>query len=86
MYLRQSTKGAGSQNTAFSVPEINEFPRVLKDARTDRGVFATLNLVEDNGASQVDVGLVTGNYLSATAGPEAIGHSFSAQDAAARRR
>src|SRR6476469_5013885 len=65
MYLRQSTKGAGSDNIAFSVPEINDF----RGASRTLGQIAeysplTLNLVEDNGASQVDVGLVTGNYLS----------------------
>src|SRR6266850_1872907 len=46
MYLRQSTKGAGS----------------------------------DNGASQVDVGLVTGNYLSVMGLAPMIGHSFTDKD------
>src|SRR6185295_1143267 len=81
MYLRQSTKGAGSDNIAFSVPEINDF----RGSSRTLGQIAeysplTLNLVEDNGASQVDVGLVTGNYLSVMGLAPIIGHSFTDKD------
>ncbi|HVZ49773.1 MAG TPA: ABC transporter permease [Gemmatimonadaceae bacterium] len=65
MYLRQSSQGPGNANIAFSVPEINDF----RDQSKTLGQIAeysplTLNLVEDAGASQVNVGLVTGNYLA----------------------
>lgn len=65
MYLRQSAEAKGSDNIAFSVPEINDFRQASKTL----GQIAeysplTLNLVEDAGASQINVGLVTGNYLS----------------------
>ena len=62
MYLRQSSTGPGTENIAFSVPEIDDFRR---ESRT-LGQIAeysplTLNLVAENDATQLDVGLVTGN-------------------------
>jgi putative ABC transport system permease protein len=65
MYLRQASDGPGNENIAFSVPEINDFREQSKTL----GQIAeysplTLNLVEDHGATQINVGLVTANYLS----------------------
>ena len=65
MYLRHAAQGQGSENIAFSVPEINDF----RESSKTLGQIAeysqlTLNLVEEGGASQVNVGLVTGNYLA----------------------
>jgi putative ABC transport system permease protein len=64
VYLRQSVAAQGATNVAFSVPEINDF---RASSRT-LGQIAeysplTLSLVESAEASQIDVGLVTGNYL-----------------------
>ena len=81
MYLRQSTQGAGSDNIAFSVPEINDF-RESSKTLGDIAEYSpiTLNLVEDNGASQVDVGLVTGNYFSVMGLSPMLGRAFTDQD------
>ncbi len=81
MYLRQSVAAQGDQNIAFSVPEINDF---RESART-LGAIAeysplTLSLVEENGASQIDVGLVTGNYLEVMGLKPVLGREFSKDD------
>ncbi len=66
MYLRHFTANQGQTNVAFSVPEINDF---RDQSRTMQQIAEysplTLSLVEDRGASQIDVGLVTGNLFSA---------------------
>jgi len=80
MYLRHSTTTAGD-NIAFSVPEIEDFRR---DAKTLAQIAEysplTLNLVEDDAASQIDVGLVTGNYLSVMGLAPVLGRSFNSDD------
>src|SRR5204863_9330898 len=54
MYLRQSAEAKGSDNIAFSVPEINDFRTSSKTlAQIAEYSPLTLNLVEDVGASQV---------------------------------
>ncbi len=81
MYLRHSALAKGSDNIAFSVPEINDFrqqSRTLADI-AEYSPF-TLNLVEDQGASQVSVGLVTANYFNVMGLGPVIGHGFSAND------
>jgi putative ABC transport system permease protein len=81
MYLRQSAELKGSENIAFSVPEINDF----RESSRTLGAIAeyspvTLNLVEDKNASQINVGLVTGNYFDVMGLAPVIGHGFSAGD------
>ena len=81
MYLRQSAEAKGSDNIAFSVPEINDF----RTASTTLGQIAeysplTLNLIEDNAASQVQVGLVTGNYFDVMGLSPVLGLGFSSRD------
>ena len=81
MYLRQSAELKGSDNIAFSVPEINDFRASSKTL----GAIAeysplTLNLVEDNNASQIQVGLVTGNYFDVMGLAPVMGHSFTPKD------
>jgi predicted permease len=81
MYLRQSTDGPGTENIAFSVPEIEDFRRESQTL----GQIAeyspiTLNLVEEQDASQIDVGLVTGNYLSVMGLSPVLGRSFNSDD------
>src|SRR3954470_12237574 len=65
MYLRQSADGAGLANVAFSVPEINDF---RQSSKTLGGIAEyspiTFTILTDNDAARIDVGLVTGNYLS----------------------
>ncbi|MGE3344772.1 MAG: ABC transporter permease, partial [Vicinamibacterales bacterium] len=81
MYLRQSAEAKGSDNIAFSVPEINDF----RDSSTTLAQIAeysplTLNLVEDDGASQVEVGLVTGNYFDVMGLEPITGRKFNEKD------
>jgi putative ABC transport system permease protein len=81
VYLRQSALAKGSDNIAFSVPEINDFrqqSRTLADIAEYSPL--TLNLVEDHGASQVNVGLVTANYFHVMGLAPVIGHGFGPAD------
>lgn len=81
MYLRQSAEAKGSDNIAFSVPEINDFRGSSKTlAQIAEYSPLTLNLVEDAAASQVQVGLVTGNYFDVMGLSPVIGHAFTAKD------
>ncbi len=81
MYLRHSAVAKGSDNIAFSVPEINDFRQQSKTL-ADIAEYSplTLNLVESNSASQIQVGLVTGNYFKVMGLAPVIGHGFSARD------
>ncbi|HEU5217791.1 MAG TPA: ABC transporter permease [Gemmatimonadales bacterium] len=64
VYLRHSMDGPGGASIAFSVPEIRDF---RTGARSLGGIaeFSSWNLrlQGDEGAVQLDVGLVTGNYF-----------------------
>jgi len=79
MYLRQSMSAV--ENIAFSVPEINDF---REQSRTLGQVAEysplTLPLVEDQDATQIDVGLVTGNYLSVMGLRPVLGRPFNDGD------
>jgi predicted permease len=80
-YLRQSAAGPGSENIGFSVPEITDF----RNASRTLGQIAeysplTLNLVEEHDASQITVGLVTGNYLSVMGLRPFLGRPFNPDD------
>ena len=81
MYLRQSATGPGSENIAFSVPEINDF----RGSSKSLGQIAeysplTLNLIEENDATQIDVGLVTGNYFGVMGLKPILGRQFTSGD------
>src|SRR5262245_55326571 len=81
MYLHQSANGPGRENVAFSVPEIHDF----RDASKTLGGIAeyspvTLTMVTDNDATRLDVGLVTGNYLTVMGLKPILGRSFGAGD------
>ena len=81
MYLRQSVAAQGETNIAFSVPEINDF----RESSRTLGEIAeysplTLSLVEAQDASQIDVGLVTGNYLSVMGLAPILGRPFNPAD------
>lgn len=80
LYLRHSVQASGT-DIAFSVPEINDFRR---ESRTLEQIAEyspiTLNFVDENNASQIDVGLVTGNYLSVMGLAPIMGRSFTDGD------
>jgi predicted permease len=81
MYLRQSADGPGHDNVAFSVPEINDF---RQSSKTLGGIAEysnlTLTFVTDNDASRINVGLVTGNYLSIMGLKPILGRDFGSGD------
>ena len=81
MYLRQSAQGAGQDNVAFSVPEINDFRSASK---TLAGIAEyspiTVSLLGEQDAVRVDVGLVTGNYFSVMGLAPVLGRSFGPGD------
>ena len=81
MYLRHHTVNQGQTDVAFSVPEINDFreqSRTLKQVAEYSPL--TLSLVEDAQATQVSVGLVTGNYLSVMGLKPIKGRDFASTD------
>jgi predicted permease len=81
MYLRQSAAGPGAENIAFSVPEIEDFRQSSKTlAQIAEYSPLTLNVVEENDAFQIDVGLVTGNYLSVMGLSPVLGRPFGSGD------
>src|SRR5438552_1968247 len=65
VYLRQSARGTGAENVAFSVPEILDFRQA---ARTLGGIaeYSQMDyaLQGEDDAIRIHVGLVTGNYFS----------------------
>jgi predicted permease len=81
MYLRQSAQGPGRENVLFSVPEINDFRGA---SRTLSGIAeyspVTFTFVTESDASRIDVGLVTGNYLSVMGLSPILGRSFGPGD------
>ncbi|MEX2180409.1 MAG: ABC transporter permease [Gemmatimonadaceae bacterium] len=81
MYLRQSVAAQRGSNIAFSVPEINDFRESSRTlAQIAEYSPLTLNLVEDQDATQIDVGLVTGNYLSVMGLRPILGRPFNDAD------
>lgn len=81
MYLRHYAANQGQTNVAFSVPEINDF---RAQSRTMQQIAEysplTLSLIESADASQIDVGLVTGNYLSVMGLTPILGRAFTSAD------
>ena len=64
VYLRHSADGPGGASLAFSVPEVRD----LREGAPSLGGIAeysswTLVQQTDDGATRIDVGLVTGNYF-----------------------
>ena len=81
LYLRQSMDGPGGENLRFSVPEIEDFRQA---SRTLGGIAEyspmTFSLVGERDAVQIDVGLVTGNYLAVMGLSPVLGRPFGAGD------
>ena len=81
LYLRHFTANQGQSNVAFSVPEISDFraqSRVMQQIAEYSPL--TLSLVEAADASQIAVGLVTGNYLSVMGLTPIFGRAFNTGD------
>ncbi|HUQ82049.1 MAG TPA: ABC transporter permease, partial [Gemmatimonadaceae bacterium] len=64
LYLRQSSDGRGRANISFSVPEVTDF-RAGAPSLAGIAEYSPWNLTlqGENGATRIDVGLVTGNYF-----------------------
>src|SRR6266516_7566954 len=64
IYIRQSAPGIGSENTTFSVPEIQDLRDRLKSV-TGLGEFSTITftMVGLDPPRQVRAGVVAGNYF-----------------------
>ena len=81
MYLRHHTVNQELTNVAFSVPEINDF---RAQSRTMQQIAEYsplgLSLIEEAETSQIDVGLVTGNYLSVMGLKPIMGRAFASTD------
>lgn len=81
VYLRQSMQGAGGENVAFSVPEINDFRSASK---TLAGIAEyspiTFTLNETDKSTRIDAGLVTGNYFTVMGLTPVLGRSFRESD------
>ena len=81
MYLRQSVEGAGGENVLFSVPEIEDY---RTGAKTLSGIAEyspmTFTLATETEATRIDVGLVTGNYLSVMGLAPVVGRAFDEGD------
>ena len=81
MYLRQSMQGAGGENVAFSVPEINDFRSASKSFS---GIAEyspiTFTLQEKDKSTRIDAGLVTGNYFSVMGLTPVLGRAFRDED------
>ena len=81
VFLRQSIRGPGGENIAFSVPEINDFRGASK---TLGGIAeyspVTFTMLENGEAVRIDVGLVTGNYFSVMGLSPVFGRAFNAGD------
>ncbi|WP_260735225.1 ADOP family duplicated permease [Tunturiibacter lichenicola] len=64
LYLRQSAPGLGVANTAFSVPEIDDFGKGLKTI-TDLGTFSPIDftIVGLGSPREIPAGVVDGHYF-----------------------
>lgn len=81
VYLRQSVDGPGGENVRFSVPEILDF---RDNARTLGGIAEYSDMVytlqEENDATRINVGLVTGNYFEVMGLTTILGRTLAGRD------
>ena len=82
MYLRHSMEGPAGENVLFSVPEIEDFRTGSKTFGASIAEYSpmTFNLVTEKDATQIDVGLVTGNYFSVMGLSPVLGRAFNSGD------
>src|SRR5205823_10977523 len=81
IYIRQSAPGIGSENTTFSVPEIQDLRDRLKSV-TGLGEFSTITftMVGLDPPRQVRAGVVAGNYFEVMGLRPALGRLLNASD------
>jgi putative ABC transport system permease protein len=81
MYLRHSFAGPGGENILFSVPEIEDF-RTASQALSGIAEYSpmTFSLADADDVIRIDVGLVTGNYLSIMGLAPILGRAFDGRD------
>ncbi|HEY2374899.1 MAG TPA: ABC transporter permease [Gemmatimonadaceae bacterium] len=81
VYLRQSAKGAGQDNVAFSVPEIIDYRTASKTlASIAEFSSLTFTMVEGDEPVHVQAGVISGNYFEVMGLAPTIGRLTSAQD------
>ncbi len=82
IYVRQSAPGLGAENTAFSVPEVNDF----KSRATTIGAFGDFSSVEftmtglGGEPRSVRAGVVNGSFFDVMGLRPALGRLLNAQD------
>lgn len=81
VYLRQSAKGAGQDNVAFSVPEIIDYRSASKTLSSVAEFSSmTFTMVEGDEPVHVQAGIISGNYFEVMGLAPTIGRLTSAQD------
>ena len=81
VYLRQSAKGAGQDNVAFSVPEIIDY----RSASRTIGAMAeyssmTFTMVDGDEPVHIQAGVISGNYFEVMGLGSVLGRLTSARD------
>jgi putative ABC transport system permease protein len=81
VYVRQSARGSGVENTTFSVPEIQDLQQSVKTLQSV-GTFSTVGftMVGLGEPRQVRAGVVDGNYFEVMGLKAVLGRLLNAQD------
>src|SRR5881409_2927554 len=81
IYVRQNARGAGIENTTFSVPEIQDLQQSVKTLQSV-GTFSTIGftMVGLGEPRQVRAGVVDGNYFDVMGLKPVLGRLLNAQD------
>jgi putative ABC transport system permease protein len=81
IYLRQSARGSGIENTTFSVPEIQDLQQSVKTLQSI-GTFSTIGftMVGLGEPRQVRAGVVDGNYFDVMGLKPVLGRLLNAED------
>src|SRR4029077_8633227 len=81
IYIRQSARGSGIENTTFSVPEIQDLQQSVKTLQSV-GTFSTVGftMVGRGEPRQVRAGVVDGNYFDVMGLKPVLGRLLNAED------
>ncbi len=81
LYIRQSAPGLGQQNTAFSIPEIDDLSKNLKTI-TELGTFSTIDftIVGLGTPREVPAGVVDGHYFEVMGLRPVLGRLLTTSD------
>ena len=81
IYIRQSARGSGIENTTFSVPEIQDLQQSVKTLQSV-GTFSTVGftMVGLGEPRQVRAGVVDGNYFDVMGLKPVLGRLLNAED------